>query len=164
MRLCIIPMECYRNPARIFEAMEWLIELQSHDEPGMQDVYALRQEILRIPLGLDLFTEDLESEKDQWVLCARNTGNLMGCVMLKPLSDHTLKLRQMAVKEEYQGIGVGKSLVLHAEHLAIDKGYQRIELHARDNAKGFYEKLGYLTDGDTFEEVGIPHFRMIKNF
>ena len=31
------------------------------------------------------------------------------------------------------------------------------------HAVGFYEKLGYKTTGDEFEEVTIPHFVMEKS-
>jgi predicted GNAT family N-acyltransferase len=37
-----------------------------------------------------------------------------------------------------------------------------IELHARANAVNFYAKYAYRIVGDEFEEVGIPHFKMIK--
>jgi predicted GNAT family N-acyltransferase len=35
-------------------------------------------------------------------------------------------------------------------------------MHARSNAVGFYEKVGYRTIGEQFMEVTIPHFIMEK--
>ena len=35
-------------------------------------------------------------------------------------------------------------------------------LHARETAVVFYEKLGYSSLGDQFEEVTIPHWAMEK--
>jgi predicted GNAT family N-acyltransferase len=35
-------------------------------------------------------------------------------------------------------------------------------MHARKNAIGFYEKMGYKSSGQEFEEVTIPHFVMEK--
>ncbi len=34
--------------------------------------------------------------------------------------------------------------------------------HARVGAEGFYFKLGYVQEGDPFEEQTIPHVRVIK--
>ena len=41
-------------------------------------------------------------------------------------------------------------------------GYEEIVLHARETALGFYQKLGYETEGDSFTEVGLPHSAMRK--
>jgi predicted GNAT family N-acyltransferase len=53
-------------------------------------------------------------------------------------------------------------LVKYSEEYAISKGYLNIELNARESAVAFYKKLGYTVEGDVFEEVSIPHFRMVK--
>jgi predicted GNAT family N-acyltransferase len=37
-----------------------------------------------------------------------------------------------------------------------------ITLHARVVVRGFYEKCGYTAEGTEFEEIGIPHIRMIR--
>ena len=68
----------------------------------------------------------------------------------------------MAVHAKCQGKGIGESIMLFAEKLALDKGYTKIIMHARDSALGFYEKMGYSITGDMFEEVGLPHHIMQK--
>jgi predicted GNAT family N-acyltransferase len=35
-------------------------------------------------------------------------------------------------------------------------------MHARKNAIGFYEKMGYKVKGEEFEEITIPHYVMEK--
>jgi predicted GNAT family N-acyltransferase len=35
-------------------------------------------------------------------------------------------------------------------------------MHARKNAVGFYEKMGYQVTGDEFTELTIPHYIMEK--
>jgi predicted GNAT family N-acyltransferase len=46
--------------------------------------------------------------------------------------------------------------------LALQLGFARMVLHARETAVPFYKVLEYNIVGDRFEEVGIPHFRMEK--
>jgi predicted GNAT family N-acyltransferase len=58
---------------------------------------------------------------------------------------------------------VGSFLISESEKLAVAKGYNKIELHARDTAVEFYVKAGYSILGDVFQEVGINHFFMYKN-
>jgi predicted GNAT family N-acyltransferase len=49
-----------------------------------------------------------------------------------------------------------------AENLARDHGYKVLTMHARKNAVGFYEKMGYRVKGSEFQEVSIPHYEMEK--
>ena len=74
----------------------------------------------------------------------------------------TVKLRQMAVVPSHQGQRIGQRLLAYAESMACDRGFERIVLHARENAVGFYEKSGFVTIGASFIEVTIPHQKMVK--
>jgi len=49
-----------------------------------------------------------------------------------------------------------------AENIARDRGYKTLSMHARKNATGFYEKMGYKVASDEFTEVTIPHYVMEK--
>ena len=72
------------------------------------------------------------------------------------------RLRQMAVLNDLQGKGIGRALMNFAENIARDRGFRTICMHARSNAVGFYEKVGYRIVGDQFMEVTIPHYVMEK--
>ena len=49
-------------------------------------VLGLRQEVLRKPLNMNLFDEDLSSEKDQLIFVANFEDRVVGCCMLKSVS------------------------------------------------------------------------------
>ncbi|HTN46539.1 MAG TPA: GNAT family N-acetyltransferase [Flavipsychrobacter sp.] len=123
----------------------------------------LRNRMLRVPLGMNLFEEDLSRDVDDVILTAYEKDHLIGCVMLKPLNEKEVKLRAMAVDEEFQGRGIGRRLVEHAEDLARQKGFETIVLNARVTAKEFYNRMGYDTVSDEFIEVTIPHVAMQKH-
>ncbi len=124
----------------------------------------LRNEILRKPLGLTFSKQDLEKDKNDFLLisCYPNDGEITGCCVLTPLNEHTAQLRQMAVADFCTGKGLGSELLAYAERIAIENGFSYIYLHARKVAVGFYKKQGYTIEGDQFEEVGIPHLEMMK--
>jgi predicted GNAT family N-acyltransferase len=124
---------------------------------------ALRQEVLRVPLGLNLYDEDLTQEAFQIHFgLFDDASNLIACVIAVPLSPTEAKVRQMAVQESLQGRGYGRQIVCGLECHLAEFGYAHLSLHARTSAVGFYEKLGYTTIGQEFMEVGIPHYRMEK--
>lgn len=130
--------------------------------PAYQQVWNLREEVLRKPLGLSLKDEDLSGEVDEIILVAFDGDTLTGSIQMRTLGDGVVKFRQMAVLADRQKSGIGSQLMRAAEALAWQEGYLEIEFHARLTAVPFYEKLGYQTEGEPFEEVGIPHLLMTK--
>ena len=133
-----------------------------HGSPEYHKMVKLRDEILRKPLGLAFSREELEKEKDDILVGAFEDDKILACCLLTQTDPETVRLRQMAVKNNQQGKGIGHSMILFAETLARDKGYKKLMMHARDSAIGFYEKQGYKTMGDQFIEVSIPHHVMEK--
>lgn len=132
------------------------------DHPYYQQVIALRQKVLRAPLGLDIYDDDLAAETEQLIFVYEKDETVKGCVLLQHYDAVTFKLRQMAVDTDVQGMQIGSRLIAAAELYAIQLGKQDMLLHARETAIPFYEKLGYETEGNTFYEVGLPHKKMIK--
>jgi ribosomal protein S18 acetylase RimI-like enzyme len=123
----------------------------------------LRDDILRKPLGLKFSPEELEDEKHNLMMAAYEDEHILGCCMLVEENSQTVRLRQMAVLNDLQGKGIGKALMQFAENLARDRGYRKITMHARQNAVGFYEKMGYRRVGNEFIEITIPHYVMEKD-
>lgn len=123
---------------------------------------ALRDEILRRPLGLSFSADDLEKEKNDLLIAAFDEDEILGCCILTEVEPAILQLRQMAVKNNQQGKGIGQVVLTFAETLARAKGYRKIVMHARDTAQGFYGRNGYIIVGDQFIEVSVPHHTMEK--
>ena len=139
------------------------LDWQPFGSPAYALAVALRHEVLRIPLGLVFTVDQLASESDSHHLVALDEGGrILGCLMLTPHESGEIQMRQVAVKPEQQGTGLGRALVEEAERRAKALGCSRMMLHARDKAIGFYERLGYRREGDLFMEVGIVHQQMAK--
>jgi predicted GNAT family N-acyltransferase len=122
----------------------------------------LRRAVLRRPLGLDFTEEQLAAEKDDVHFAFLHADEALACLVFTPKGDGVLKMRQVAVREDLQGQGLGRQLVETSEAWARANGYKRIVLHARDTAVPFYLAQGYAIEGEPFEEVGIPHRAMFK--
>lgn len=133
-----------------------------HDSPEYHAELALRHRVLRVPLGLDLFVEDLSAEQGQWHYGWFVDEELAGCSIALPKSTKHAKIRQMAVGPEFQGQGIGRKLLSAVEGDLRNRGIATVELAARVEAIGFYEKLGYHPVGERFVEVGISHQEMQK--
>ncbi len=127
-----------------------------------QEELQLRDRVLRKPLGLSLFNENLTKEADDVHLGAFDGKSLVGVLILTPLVGGEVKMRQVGVDEIWRGKNVGARLVVYAEGFARTQGFTRVVLNARKSVVGFYEKLGYENIGGEFIEVTIPHQRMQK--
>ncbi len=139
----------------VVETIEW-------KSPQYEAELQLRDEVLRKPLRLNLYDQDLESEKEYLRAGAFFDKKLVGVLLMIPSEQKTVQMKQMAVDPEYQKMQIGRKIMEFSERLLKDKGYCKIFMHARKYAVPFYEKLGYHIVGEEFEEVGIPHLRMEK--
>lgn len=138
------------------------LKIIDHGSREYQQMVQLRNDILRRPLGLQFTSEELENEKEEILIGAFEEEKMLGCCMLIKMEPGSVRLRQMAVLNNLQGKGIGRALMQFAENIARDRGFQKITMHARKTAVGFYEKLGYRVCGQEFEEVTIPHYVMEK--
>ncbi|RYY53520.1 MAG: GNAT family N-acetyltransferase [Chitinophagaceae bacterium] len=138
------------------------LKIIDHGSPEYLQMVKLRDDVLRKPLGLVFTPEELDGEKENMLIAAFEEEQILGCCMLVEEYPDIVRLRQMAVLNDLQGKGVGRALINFAENLARDRGFRAIRMHARINAIGFYEKVGYVVKGDEFTEVTIPHYLMEK--
>lgn len=124
---------------------------------------ALREEVLRRPLGLPLSEQDLAGEEDQIHFGLFGPDDeLLACVVVVKLSPSEARIRQMAVSPPHQGKGLGQRLMAELERNLQARGFQTFVLNARKSAVGFYERLGYKAVGDEFVDLTIPHIRMTR--
>ena len=123
----------------------------------------LRFRILREPLGMVRGSEWFDHEEDCVHVVAVEEDRVVGCVLFHPTCENGGRLLQMAVEEHLQGHGVGRLLVEMLEREVAGDGIGWVQLHAREHAIGFYERLGYHCVGEPYVEVSIPHRNMKKN-
>jgi GNAT superfamily N-acetyltransferase len=75
------------------------------------------------------------------------------------------QLRGMAILKEYQNMGFGKLLIEEIFNFIESTQVELLWFNARETAVPFYEKLGCIKKGNSFEitEIGT-HFLMYKYF
>lgn len=123
---------------------------------------ALRERVLRAPLGMVMRPEDVTQDASRLHIGALWEKTLVGTVSLAT-EGAVGRIKQMAVHPDEQQQGIGLRLMAEAEAHARHHGLQRMVLHARETAVGFYERLGYRAVGETFTEIGMPHRTMEKS-
>lgn len=92
-----------------------------------------------------------------------STGRIIGAARLVDKGDGVGKIGRVAVLQTYRGRGVGALLMWHVEKVAGTAGLRDLILDAQLHALPFYEKLGYVAEGEVFPDAGILHRRMHKS-
>jgi predicted GNAT family N-acyltransferase len=134
-----------------------------HLSPAYALAVALRRDVLRKPLGLEFSEAQLAGEAGDFHLAALDGTELVGCLLLSDRGAGRIQMRQVAVREDRQGQGLGAAMVRESEAEARRRGFTTMVLHARETAVPFYLKLGYAVVGEPFVEVTIPHRSMEKH-
>lgn len=132
--------------------------------PEFERYYQLRWQILRKPWDQPLGSErdGLEQESIHRMIIDAN-DNVLAVGRLEKSSQFSGQIRFMAVNAKTQGQGLGQQIIVALEHQAQKLGITEVTLNAREDAIGFYQKLGYSLQGFShllFDE--IKHFTMSK--
>jgi len=85
-----------------------------------------------------------------------DTGRALGCARLLP----TGQIGRVAVLREWRRRGVGDALMAALIEVARQRGDPRLMLHAQVKALPFYARLGFVVEGEPFDEAGIEHRTM----
>ena len=68
---------------------------------------------------------------------------------------------RVAVIQKYRGQGIGRLIMLEIIEHAQQQQYPFLKLSSQVHAISFYEKLGFVTQGNPYDECGIPHIEMM---
>ena len=141
-----------------------MLRILNSKDPDYPDLLELRNWVLRMPLGMDIRNDDLSDEADcQFIAFYSDNGQMTGCIKIKKIDNKTYQFQQMAVHQDYQGQGIGTTLLIQAEALIKKQGGKNVIIEAREYAIPFYKNNGYRDYGETYKKINIPHRSMKKS-
>ena len=137
-----------------------------HEWERFGELLDLSYAVLYGPFGVDREAEWYHpANGSEFAIALGEDDALLGTARLLPApGDASRQIRQVVVAPSAHGRGVGRALIASLEGIAIAENAEELYLHARQSAIGFYERLGYVIEGDEFisELTGIPHRTMRK--
>jgi predicted GNAT family N-acyltransferase len=127
----------------------------------MRDAFELRFEVFVDEQGVPRELEVDELDPGATHLVAIRDEQVIGTLRMLE-HEGAAKIGRVAVRAAARGAGVGARLMDRAAAIAAERGFAEIVLHAQVAVAGFYRRLGYVAEGDLFDEAGIPHVAMRK--
>lgn len=70
------------------------------------------------------------------------------------------KIGRIAVLQTWRGKQVGNAIMAELIAAAREQRLAECYLDSQISALGFYQKLGFIEEGEEFMDAGIPHLRM----
>lgn len=120
-------------------------------------LHAIRHQVFVQEQGVDESIEwDGQDAKCVHVLAYRH-NDVVGTGRLMPNG----KIGRMAVLKASRGLGIGALLLKALVDVGHHAGFLSLYLHAQAQAAGFYTKLGFNVDGESYQEAGIEHVTMM---
>lgn len=86
-------------------------------------------------------------------LARDGAGNPIGCARLTPKR----KIGRLAVLKAWRGKGVGEALLRTMVEQARARHWPEVALDSQSYAIPFYERAGFVAEGEEFMDAGIPH-------
>lgn len=134
-------------------------------------ILTVRQAVLRqgLPIEASIFDKDEDRHTAHFGAFIGDT--VIGCASLvrnaharfSPEFTQIAQLRGMAVLPEHRDGGIGGLLLRAVETKATEDGLEVLWFNARIKAVPFYEKNGYIKEGDAYEIEGVgTHYFMFK--
>lgn len=95
-----------------------------------------------IPLEMEF---DGDKPEDEYILVSDGLKPVSTC-RIHYLEDGKGRIERVATLEEYRGKHFGSAAILEAENWMRENGVTEVFINSREEAIGFYEKLGYIPD------------------
>ncbi|MGB8331984.1 MAG: GNAT family N-acetyltransferase [Polyangiales bacterium] len=136
-------------------------EIVEHAGEAYLAAVRLRDDVLTNPMGMVTTPEEMAAEAPLTHVTGFNGSEVCAtCVLVR--DGRAVRMKRVAVVESAQSQGIGTAMLRFCEAFASKQGADEIYAHARQTAVRFYEKAGYVGEGDYFDEVGIPHLIVRK--
>jgi len=125
-----------------------IIRLNQSENLFKEAALELMYNVLWAPYGISKLNIQEILDKNQqnnpyYVAITNSPVDIIGCIVTRE-DGYTLEIKHLAVKEEFQRNGIGRSLV---NHVLNESPCKNVKVVARNTSKIFWEKLGFNSCG-----------------
>ncbi len=139
--------------------MQWFMGCQD----DLSDAYAVRKQVFTDEQGVDPKYDIDGTDKESFLLVAYEEEKVPIATGRLYIHGEDVFIGRVAVLKSFRGKGIGDFIMRLLMQQAAEMGYETQKLSAQQDAKIFYDKLGFVTVGEPYEKAGILHVDMVHN-
>ena len=131
----------------------------------LYEMLRLRSEVFVVEQNCVYQDLDNKDPKSIHLLYYAN-DELAGCTRLLPtgLSYDDISIGRVVIAPTFRGLGLGKKIMEASIAGCQEKfGKSPIRISAQYHLSNFYQSLGFMEQGEPYDEDGIPHIEMLRN-
>jgi len=135
---------------------EWILGINESD---LKEVRAIRHAVFcqEQQIAESIEQDGLDASAIHVLVSADGTPAATGRLLV---TTEDFTIGRIAVLPQFRGKKLGDFVVRLLIRTAFDMGSERQVVHSQLPVAGFYEKLGFVRIGETYEEAGITHITM----
>ena len=122
----------------------------------VRDVVFIQEQ--NVPVELE--HDEYDTEALHLLAIEMKTKEPVGTARILDKGNGVAKIGRVAVLKEFRGHGIGQALMQAAFKTTRELHFTKLMLDAQVSVIPFYENLGFIAEGDVFEDAGIPHRHM----
>ncbi|MFD1602873.1 GNAT family N-acetyltransferase [Flavobacterium artemisiae] len=137
-------------------------ELTNHE---MYDMLRLRSEVFVVEQNCPYLDLDNKDQKSFHLLYYVD-NQFAGCTRLLPkgVSYQEISIGRVVITPSHRGLGLGVKLMEASISGCEEKfGKGSIRIGAQYHLSKFYQSLGFVEQGEVYDEDGIPHIEMLRS-
>ena len=145
--------------------IEWrVIPFKSLNVESLYEIIQLRQEIFIVEQDCPYIDADGVDLKCIHISGYHNKKLIAYSRIMPPdINYKEASIGRIITKKEFRGHGIGYQLVsISIDEIYKNYGNHPIRLSGQTYARAFYEKLGFIGEGEEYLEDGIPHISLVK--
>lgn len=137
--------------------MEFLWKYGAND---VEACYHIRKKVFMDEQGF--LNEFDDTDAVAWHLLVQSGGTPIATARLYTVDGHTYHCGRICVLPDHRGGGIGLAMMREMEHKAKELRAAVLELSAQLQAEGFYQKAGFIREGEPYMDEHCPHVLMKK--
>ena len=135
------------------------ISFSFSDKKNIDTAFEIRRKVFVVEQEVDEREEYDEFEPTSIHYLVHADGTPVGTARWR-ITENGIKLERFAVLKEYRNAKAGRTVLLKVLDDVTPLG-KKIYLNAQVTAMNFYEREGFIAEGEMFMECNIKHFRMV---
>ncbi len=134
--------------------MIYIVQVAGSDD--LSDAHDVRRQVFLVEQGIAGEAEFDATDEAAQHLVAYDSDKPVGTARIR-IVDSKAKLERFAVLKEYRDQDIGRLLMETLLALAKQENLSEAYLMSQTYAVPFYTKFGFATEGNEFQQAGLPH-------